>query len=74
VTEAELKARLSSSLDFSRNVLDGLKLPDLHELRVSPRDGCQFNVSWVLNHALEHIAIHLGHMQVTRQFWEQKQA
>lgn len=74
VTEAELKARLSSSLDFSRNVLDGLKLPDLHELRVSPRDGRQFSVGWVLNHALDHIALHLGHMQVTRQFWEQKQA
>lgn len=74
VTAAQLIERLSASLDFSRNVFDGLKLHDLHELRVSPRDGRQFSVGWVLNHTLEHIALHLGHMQVTRQFWEQKQA
>lgn len=72
VTAAELIDRLSASLDFSRNVLDDLELHDLHELRASPRDGRQFNVGWVLNHALEHIALHLGHMQVTRQVWEQK--
>jgi len=74
VNAAELIDRLSASLDFSRIVLEGLRLSDLHELRASPRDGRQFSVGWVLNHTLEHIAIHLGHMQITRQFWEQKQA
>jgi len=74
VNAAELKERLSASLVFSRIVLEDLRLNDLHELRVSPRDGRQFNVGWVLNHALEHIAIHLGQMQITRWFWEQKQA
>jgi uncharacterized damage-inducible protein DinB len=66
-----LQERLSSSLDHSRGVLESLSLQDLHEMRISPRDGRQFSVAWVLNHALEHIAIHVGHMQVTRQFWEQ---
>jgi len=73
VTVSELNERLSASLDFSRIVMEGLRLNDLHELRVSPRDGRQFNVGWVLNHALEHIAIHLGQMQITRWFWEQSQ-
>lgn len=66
-----LQERLSTALEHSRGVLESLSLQDLHEMRTSPRDGRQFSVAWVLNHALEHIAIHVGHMQVTRQFWEQ---
>jgi uncharacterized damage-inducible protein DinB len=66
-----LQERLSSSLAHSRVVLEGLSLQELHDMRVT-HDGRQFSVGWVLNHALEHIAIHVGHMQVTRQFWEQE--
>jgi ankyrin repeat protein len=29
-------------------------------------------VAWCLAHALEHTALHLGHMQITRQLWEQR--
>ena len=29
-------------------------------------------VAWALLHALEHTAIHLGHMQIMRQLWEQR--
>lgn len=28
-------------------------------------------VAWRLAHALEHTALHLGHMEITRQLWEQ---
>jgi hypothetical protein len=30
------------------------------------------NIAWSLLHALEHTALHLGHMQLTRQLWEQQ--
>jgi hypothetical protein len=29
-------------------------------------------VGWALLHALEHTAIHLGHIQITQQLWDQK--
>lgn len=67
---AALREALNASLVHSRAVLERLMINDLHEMRTSPRDGRQFRVGWVLNHALEHIAIHLGHMQITRQVWE----
>jgi len=66
-----LKAHLAESLAHSRGVLEGLALSDLDAVRVSPRDGRKFPVPWCLAHALEHTALHLGHMHITRQLWEQ---
>jgi uncharacterized damage-inducible protein DinB len=68
-----VRTRLATSLEHSRRVLDKLIAPDLEALRTLPRDGQQFTVAWCLFHALEHIALHLGHMQLTRQLWEQQQ-
>jgi uncharacterized damage-inducible protein DinB len=70
---AALKARLAQTLAHSQAVLEGLTLPGLEATRVSPRDGRQFTVAWCLAHALEHTALHLGHMQITRQLWEQRE-
>ena len=33
-------------------------------------DAREFTVAWCLLHALEHSAVHLGHMQIVRQLWE----
>jgi hypothetical protein len=30
-------------------------------------------VGWALCHILKHTALHLGHLQITRQLWEQRQ-
>jgi uncharacterized damage-inducible protein DinB len=73
LNEAALKRCLDAALDHSRGVLEGLTAQDLEELRVSPRDGRTFTVAWSLAHALEHTAIHLGHMQIVRQLWDQRQ-
>lgn len=69
---AALASRLAEVLAHSRAVLEGLTLSDLDAARVSPRDGRQFTVAWCLAHALEHTALHLGQMQITRQLWEQQ--
>lgn len=69
---AVLEARLAGSLEHSQRVLEGLTLSDLEALRVSPRDGRQFSAAWCLAHALEHTALHLGHMQLTRQLWDER--
>ncbi len=76
--EAEFKAhgldaetlvqRLDDSFAYIRSVLDKLSVDDLsarRELR-----GRERSVAWVLDHALKHTATHLGHIQLTRQFWE----
>jgi uncharacterized damage-inducible protein DinB len=67
---ADLTARLEAAGAYARSALQDLKIADLEEQRVSPRDGCLFNTGWAFLHALEHTAIHLGHIQLTRQLWE----
>jgi uncharacterized damage-inducible protein DinB len=64
-----LVERLDASLSFVSRVLDGLSLEDLHDLRTL-RDGSLKTVGWVLAHVLAHTAIHAGHAQATRQWWE----
>jgi uncharacterized damage-inducible protein DinB len=68
----ELKMRLTSSDDDTRQALMRLSLPELETVCTSPRDDRTFTAGWCLLHALEHSALHLGHVQVTRQLWEQK--
>jgi len=66
-----LAERLAQSFDHSRPVLEALTYSDLEASRVSSQDGRRFTVAWCLALALEHTAQHLGHMEVTRQLWEQ---
>ena len=71
--EATLKQRLATVSAYVRGVLEQLTLPELEAVRTSPRDGREFSVAWCLAHALEHMAIHLGHIQIIRQLWDQRQ-
>jgi len=70
----ELKKRLHQEDEYSREALKRFSLSDLEEIRKSPRDEKYFTVGWCLAHALEHTALHLGHIQLTRQLWEQGKA
>jgi uncharacterized damage-inducible protein DinB len=72
VDAAALVARLEATLAHSRIVLERLTLEDLNVKRFSPRHGEAYSVSWALLHALEHMAVHVGHIQLTRQLWEQQ--
>ena len=71
---AELEAHLQASLVYAGDVLDKLGLGDLETSRISPRNDKEVTVAWALIHALKHTAIHLGHVQITRQLWEEQQA
>lgn len=70
---AALTARLDAALAHSRAVLEELTLSDLDALRPSSRDGREVTVAWALAHALGHTAVHVGHMQIIRQLWDQRQ-
>jgi uncharacterized damage-inducible protein DinB len=66
----DLETKLNESLGYAELVLEKLNMEDLGELRTSPRDGQQVTVAWALDHTLKHTAIHLGHIQLTRQLWD----
>ena len=68
----ELKRMLTEEDDYTRTALKRFSLADLEALRKSPRNKKTFTVGWCLTHALEHTALHLGHIQLTRQLWDQK--
>lgn len=72
-TTAELTTRLAHALADSQWAIGQLTLAALEEERTSPRDGKRYRVSWCLLHALEHVAMHVGHMQLARQLWEEQE-
>lgn len=62
--------RLRASDEYIASAVNAFSLDDLLAERTSPRDGETFSVAWALLHALEHTAIHVGHIQMTRQILE----
>jgi uncharacterized damage-inducible protein DinB len=68
----ELKGRLNFADDFARKALASLSLEDLDAVHRSPRNDKKFSAGWCLAHALEHTALHTGHIQLTRQLWDLK--
>lgn len=72
MSAVELQELLQRTLEYSGKVLAGLTLFDLKLMRLSTSDGRFVSVAWALNHAVEHTGIHLGHMQIGRQLWEQQ--
>ena len=66
---SELIARLDAALAHSRSVLEHLTLSELAAKRTTTRDEREVTVAWALFHALEHVALHLGHMQLQRDMW-----
>ncbi len=63
--------KLTAELDFagavSKGVLSALNEGHLEEEREVR--GRKVTVRWAILHVFEHTALHLGHMQLTRQLW-----
>ena len=66
----ELAARLQESWSYGAQVLENLDLNDLVAKRRSSSNDRDVSVAWALEHALTHTAVHLGHIQITRQLWD----
>ena len=73
VDAAEMLGRLSKALDTTRQVLGQIDPAHLGEKRIAGQQNEERTVGWALLHALEHTAIHAGHIQITRQLWDQRQ-
>jgi uncharacterized damage-inducible protein DinB len=67
----ELADRIESATAYARQALARLSLDELALERTQLRDGRPVSAGWALLHALEHTAIHVGHIQITRQLWVQ---
>jgi len=64
-------SKLMAGLDFagaaSKEVLSTLREGQMEEER--DVRGRKVTVRWAILHVFEHTALHLGHMQLTRQLW-----
>ena len=64
---AELQAKIGATGKVTAEILSGLTEKQLEESR-KWRDR-SVSVRWCILHVIEHYALHLGHMQLTRQLW-----
>jgi hypothetical protein len=67
VSEDILTDLLDSALEYARKAFNRLDTYQLVDIRISPRDGREYTIAWSIAHVLEHTALHLGHMQITKQ-------
>jgi hypothetical protein len=67
----ELKAHFAAVEDYAQKNLGRITLADMGTMRTLPRPE-PVTAAWALLHALEHVGLHLGHAQITRQLWDQK--
>lgn len=65
---AELLQRLDATGAETRSVLPALSVADLDDTRQA--SGRVVPVRWVILHVIDHMALHLGHMQLTYQLWQ----
>ena len=57
---------------YEKATFEEMGLGELDEERVSARDGQKYSVAWALSHALEHTALHVGHIQTLGQLWKER--
>lgn len=60
-------------LAHSQSILANITPEELNEIRRVPDSDRQVTVAWAVLHALEHTALHVGHIELTRQLWEYQQ-
>lgn len=67
---AVLVARLDAALEMAAGALAMLTLETLPQPAGVSSSGFAYDVAWALQHALEHVALHTGHVELMRQWWE----
>ena len=73
LTAVTLTRLLDDTLAHSRAVLESISLDDLTAERTTPDGQRTHRVAWCLLHNLEHVALHLGHVEILRQLWDQQE-
>ena len=68
VNANELITKLAQIGEETRQIMTTLTANSLDESRI--RHNHTFTVRWCIVHTIEHTALHLGHMQLTHQLWQ----
>jgi hypothetical protein len=70
----EILSQWEKACSQADSIISRLSLAQLAETRAaSPASrGEPVTVRWCILHVLSHLATHLGHVQLTRQLWEQR--
>ncbi|HRW48498.1 MAG: DUF1572 domain-containing protein [Caldilinea sp.] len=68
----ELVALLDAALGLAAQVMERLAPSDLSRPAGVAGNGAPYDVAWALQHALEHVAVHTGHVELMRQWWENR--
>jgi len=71
LSKAQLHEMLQETLAQTKGVLENLTMEILEEKQYSTIHKDYFTGTFALAHALEHTALHVGHMEITRELWEQ---
>ncbi len=74
MTKVDLNRRLNETESYTMAALEKLNLTALETKRMHPRRGEEVSVAWAILHALDHVATHVGHINLTTQLWQQKPA
>jgi uncharacterized damage-inducible protein DinB len=74
LSSAALQEHVRQADAYARETLEHLGPAELEVMRLSPRHGREFSVAWAVAHAIEHTAVHTGHIQIVSQLWRQRQA
>lgn len=69
LTEDELVSLLDKTLAEIETAFRRLKLFDLDEIHHSAQHNQDVTAAWAILHALEHTAVHVGHIQLTAQLY-----
>ncbi len=72
LTAEQLATKINLATEYAHTALKKLDLDDLSVEKTQLRNGRMATVGWALLHALEHTAVHVGHLQITRQMWAEK--
>lgn len=72
LTHDELKARFAALESYAAGALERLTPADFAATSPVQYSGKPVTKGWALLHALEHVGLHLGHAQITRQLWQQR--
>lgn len=74
IDRADLIALLDSAHGLATQILECLTPAELARPAGVASDGSPYDVAWALQHALEHVAVHTGHVELMRQWWENRAA
>lgn len=70
IAASDLADVLDANLDLIATVLGETQPERLGEPAGVTRDDVYYDGAWALQHALEHVAVHTGHVELMLRWWE----